>query len=133
MPPVRGSITSTSVFVPCGPYHSPTSSGSSIVAKTRSRGASKMRSTRISRSVGVVTVAVFCSAAILLSLSSGQQRVESVVALLDHRAVVVDPGGKRVAPVGTEPALPGAADLLALDEAGLLQDPEVLLHPGQRD
>src|SRR5919112_1220634 len=63
MPPGRTSISSTTVP---SPHHSGISSGSVQTEKTCARGASKIRSTRISRSLGVVTVVSFISADRLL-------------------------------------------------------------------
>src|SRR6476646_2120696 len=59
MPPARTSISSTTVP---SPHHSGISSGSVQTEKTCARGASKTRSTRISSSLGVVTVVSFISA-----------------------------------------------------------------------
>ena len=56
MPPGRTSISSTTVP---SPHHSGISFGSVQTEKTCARGASKIRSTRISSSFGVVTVVVF--------------------------------------------------------------------------
>src|SRR6185312_8781441 len=59
VPPGRTSISSTTVP---SPHHSGISSGSVQTEKTCARGASKVRSTRISSSFGVVTVVSFISA-----------------------------------------------------------------------
>src|SRR5438067_1548592 len=63
VPPGRTSISSTTVP---SPHHSGTSFGSVQTEKTCVRGASKIRSTRISSSFGVVTVVSFISADRLL-------------------------------------------------------------------
>src|SRR5437870_8100581 len=63
VPPGRTSISSTTVP---SPYHSGISVGSVQTQKTCVRGASKIRSTRISSSFGVVTVVSFISAHRLL-------------------------------------------------------------------
>src|SRR5260221_11665873 len=62
-PPARTSISSTTVP---SPHRSGISSGSVQTEKTWARGASKIRSTRISSSFGVVTVASLISAHRLL-------------------------------------------------------------------
>src|SRR5207249_1609260 len=59
VPPGRTSISSTTVP---SPHHSGISFGSVQTEKTCARGASKIRSTRISSSFGVVTVVSFMSA-----------------------------------------------------------------------
>src|SRR6266550_8008510 len=59
VPPGRTSISSTTVP---SPHHSGISFGSVQMEKTCARGASKIRSTRISSSFGVVTVVAFISA-----------------------------------------------------------------------
>src|SRR5713101_5040242 len=59
LPPGRTSISSTTVP---SPHHSGISFGSVQTEKTCGRGASKIRSTRISSSFGVVTVVSFISA-----------------------------------------------------------------------
>src|SRR3989449_5649 len=59
VPPGRTSISSTTVP---SPHHSGISFGSVQTEKTCARGASKIRSTRISSSFGVVTVVSFTSA-----------------------------------------------------------------------
>src|SRR5260370_36540159 len=58
MPPGRTSISSTTVP---SPHHSGIRLGSVQTEKTCARGASKIRSTRISSSSGVVTVVAFTS------------------------------------------------------------------------
>src|SRR6185437_1316734 len=63
VPPARTSISSTTVP---SPHHSGISFGSVQTEKTCARGASKIRSTRISSSFGVVTVVSFISAHRLL-------------------------------------------------------------------
>src|SRR3989475_2300993 len=63
VPPGRTSISSTTVP---SPHHSGISFGSVQTEKTCARGASKIRSTRISSSFGLVTVVVFISAHRLL-------------------------------------------------------------------
>src|SRR6478735_1537019 len=59
MPPARTSISSTTVP---SPHHSGINCGSVQTEKTCSRGASKIRSTRISSSFGVLTAVSFSSA-----------------------------------------------------------------------
>src|SRR3954470_1222486 len=137
-PPRRGSSRSIVSLLP-RPHHCATSAGSVIAAHTRSRGAAKMRSIRIVRSFGVVTVAF--ALAIMAAPSSAWARWRAGFARETHRG---DRGALRACggtsrstrllgePAGTEPAGPHATLLLAGHQPRVLEDADVLLDPGQR-
>src|SRR2546423_15649503 len=103
-------IRSRGVSKCSGPYHAATSSGSVHALKTRSRGASKMRVIRTSRSeaTGVESL-------ILLSFPA-QVRVESVHSGLPHLLARLHPLDRFIERIGGQTAWPPLGPSAADDQ-----------------
>src|SRR3954470_14580881 len=109
-----------------GPYHAATSSGSVHALKTRSRGASKMRVIRTSRSA----VGTGVGSVILLSFAA-QVRVEAVHPGLPCLLARLHPLHRLIEGVGLQPARPPLSLPAAPDQPRALEHLEVARDRGQ--
>src|SRR5918992_1490745 len=132
-PPGRRSISQTGIVHPSGPViQCGTCSGFVQASQTRRRGASTTRVMTTSRSVGVVSVVVptlfaFAVATfLLLGFEVLEKRIESVVIRVPDAAIALGPLGHFLERRRLEPHRTPLRLATARDEAGPLQDSQVL-------
>src|SRR5262249_45993724 len=142
-PPTRASISHDSSFMPYdfGTHHRPNSSASVHASNTTSRGPSIVRVTTSScsdvRSTVVRSIVVVSSAALRVSIvlllpsSLRDDLLQLVEPCIPDPALLLDPRRLVLEAARAEPAGPHPPDLLARDEADLLQHPDVLAHAGE--
>src|SRR5438045_137948 len=121
---------------PFGPHQCAMCRGSVQASNTSARGASKTRDITISRSAAGLApgaeadawLGLFFSLAtlVLLGLQLGEVVLESVEAFLPEAAVLLDPGVHVFERAGVETARPPLRLPAARDQAGALEDLEVL-------
>src|ERR671913_926225 len=140
VPPTRTSISQESRDMPVdfGTHHRLNSSGLVHASKTMRAGPLKVRETTSSRSdvrsvvvgffMGVGSLSLLASIDLLLPFQFLDNLVQLVEARVPKLAVPLDPCRLFLQSPRTEPARSHAPDLLRLDEPGVLQDADVLLH-----
>src|SRR5215217_1960878 len=121
-----------------GAHHRLSSSGFVQASNTMRAGPSKVRVTTSSRSdfrstvvrffMGVGSLSLLASINLVLPFQFLDDLVQFVETCLPALAVLLDPGRLLLQSARTELAGSHAPDLLRHDEAGLLQDADVLLH-----
>src|SRR5712691_8327337 len=111
--------------------------GSVQAFHTRSRGASKTRMAVISRSAVLLSTLFFTAVAamssLLLVFHFGQIGLHPIHAVFPETAIVLDPIGDVFERLGVEAAWPPLRLPPARDEAGALENFEVLGDGGQAD
>src|SRR5579863_7553735 len=128
LPPTRISMSQKIVVKPWGPHQRATCSGWVQALNTRARGASMMRETTSSRSaVALVLAATW----LLLGLQLLQIGCQSIQALFPEDAIFLQPIGGAFEGGGFEAARTELRVAAAGDEAGVLQDFEMLGDGGQ--
>src|SRR6185369_15475590 len=144
VPPTRTSISQESRDIPVdfGTHHRLNSSGLVHASKTMRAGALTVRVTTSSRSdfrstvvrffMGVGSLPLVASIDLLLPFQFLDYLLQLVEARVPALAVPVDPCRLFLKPAQSELAGPHAPDLLRGDEPRLLQDADVLFHPGER-
>src|SRR6185295_1904158 len=140
LPPTRTSISQESRDMPIdfGTHHRLISSGLVHASNTMRAGPLKVRVTTISRSdfrstvvrffIGVASLSLLASIALLLSFQFLDHLVQLVEAFVPELAVPLEPFRLFLQSARAELAGPHAPELLRGDEPGLLQDADVLLH-----
>src|SRR5262249_10566480 len=140
LPPTRTSISQESRDMPIdfGTHHRLNSSGWVHASNTMRAGPLKVRVTTISRSdfrstvvrffMGVSSLPLLASRALLLRFRFLDYRFQLVEACIPELAVSLDPCRFFLQPAQAELAGPHAPALLRGDEPRLLQDADMLLH-----
>src|SRR6188474_258434 len=144
LPPTRTSISQERRDMPIdfGVHHRLNSSGLVHASNTMRAGPLKVRVTTSSRSdlrstvvrffMSVGSLSFLASIDLLLPFQFLDNLVQLVEACVPELAVPLDPRRLILQPPRPQPARPDATDLLRPHQPGLLQDPDVLLHPRQR-
>src|SRR2546426_1028685 len=132
-PPGRTSSWQTGAVKCSGGNHSASCRGSVHARYTTSRGASNTRVVVSVRSAGgVVRLLVRLFMRPVLSLQLAQMAFQAIEALLPELAVTLHPIGGFLETLRLEPARPPLRIATARDEAGTLEDLEVLRDGGKR-
>src|SRR4026207_1506317 len=144
LPPARTSISQERRDMPIdfGAHHRLNSSGLVHASNTMRAGPLKVRVTTSSRSdfrstvvrffMGASSLSLLASIDLLLPFQFLDNLVELVEACVPELAVPLEPCRLILQPPPPQPAPPHATRPLRPHQPGLLQDPDVLLHPRQR-
>src|ERR1044071_8636201 len=140
LPPTRTSISQERRSIPIdfGAHHCLNSSGLVHASNTMRAGALNVRMTTSSRSdfrstvvrffIGVASLSLFASIALLLLFQFLDNLVQFIEACGPELAIALEPCRRFLQSPRAERAGPHAPDLRRGDEPGLLQDADVLLH-----
>src|SRR4051812_14773942 len=130
-PPGRASSSQTGVEKWCGPHHWAICFGSIHALKTMERGASKTQVILTSRCGRGVEASFFAGMLFLLGLDLLEVVVEAIKTVFPEPAVVLDPVGDIFKRLGFQPAGSPLRPPAARDQAGALEDFQVLGDSGE--